>query len=430
MVLLVVAAYAQDPTELHGSELADVVFRDTYEVFDFAAVDSGWKPSASGVLAVRFRVVPTGGITTEMVTQSDLTWGPTFQHALEPIAGLGSLTVDTALELDLDVKIDISLWDGIVDVWDTGFSISDVTVFDTFAFAGGPEDVEIVIDDLANFEPFDTSISIIPTVSLDVGVDVIPEITAIYTTDQIETRMGAQTGELLADGTWVEFDLPEAPIAEVELVSTLDGGLYTLFELVVVPSIELDTLIGDFELASFDIPVELLDLFSFRTFEPVTYTHPLPALTPIEVGDAGTLLVGDQVNLSVPLENLGLLAMEGTARIEGGGGFSVYPAYYAATEGNAAGVTITFAPTSAGDKIAFLVLQTNDPTAGELRIPLHGVARDPAAEVSTPIPPTNVDGRGGVNGEEVKGCGCQVQPSSLSWGLLALLGPLLVRRRR
>jgi MYXO-CTERM domain-containing protein len=428
MIALVAVGWAQDAPAVHHSSPAEVVFHDVNPMFAAASADTGWRPSASSVLAVRFQIVPTGGVETTVVADSGLSWGDRFEQLLTPAAGQGRLAVDTSLAIDLDAKIDISIWDGTIDIWDTDLTIAAERLFDTFAFLDGPETVEVVVDDVGTFQPFETSIGLPAGLSLDVTVDVVPELTTLFTTDRVECRMGAQVVDLFEEGLPLAFDISDDRVGTMEVTSTLIGGHYSLFDLVVVPGLALDTPIGGFDLASFDIPINLLDTYEERRFEPVVYDHPLPMMTEAAIDPAGTLLLGEQVNLHVPLENLGTLALEGTARIEGGGGFTVFPEYFAATEGNAAGVTVTFAPTTPGDKIAFLVLETNDPVYGTVRLPLTGTAVEP---VPTPEPPPTSEDVGGegVNGEDVRGCGCQSSPSP-ALGLLPVGALALMRRRR
>lgn len=415
-MLWVTLALAQD-----ASEPADVTFTDTLDVFSFAAYDSGYLPSADSTLAVRFQVVPSGGVLTDIPAVSSLGWDEDFQHTLEPVPDGGFFGVDTGLDFDLDVQIDVAVWDGVLDVWDTGFTISEAAMFSTFALQ---DDVRVVVDDIGTFEPFDTSIGIIAGVSLDVAVEVRPELTSILTGTGIDTTLADETVGIDAEGLFASFSLPEEPAEFVQVENTYHAELYNQLDLVVVPSLDLSTPIGGFELASFDIPVELLDLLSERSFEPVVAEHPLPALGPLEVPEAGEVELGGQVNLYIPLESVGAMALEGTARVEGAAGFSVYPPYFAATPGNEAGVVVTFSPQDVGEQLAFLVIESNDPTAGFQRIPLvgHGLS------IETPLPeePEIVEGDP-VNGEDIKKCGCASGGTALPVGGML---PLLVLFRR
>ncbi|MCA9566441.1 MAG: hypothetical protein KC656_01305 [Myxococcales bacterium] len=411
------------------SQPASVVFSDSIDVFSFAAVDSGWQPSASSALAVRFQVVPTGGVVTEMEAVSELTWTESaFQHTLVPVVGAGLFGVDTAIDIDFDVKIDVSVWDGTLDVWNAGFSIVEIATFDSLLLDGGaPSEMEITVDDVGVWQPFSTTIGIIPTVNLEVAVDVIPELTSIFSGSHIDTQLLDGSGSMDGEGTFLELDLPTEPMASVDLTSTYHGQLYNLFAVVCRPSLTLDSPIGDWELAAFDIPFDLLDLASDRTFEAVTYAHPLPAVSEVVVPPVDDVLVGTQINVEIPLQNMGDLVLEGTARVEGGDAFSVWPPYFAATTDQTAGVVVTFAPSEEGDHQAFLVLETNDPTLQFLRIPLNGTAFGPDE-----VPDPNIDDpdESGVRARtDGKACGCQT--SRPPFGLLALgLALPLLRRRR
>lgn len=422
MILVLVGAWAQD-----ASETGRVVFHDDVDPYGGLAIDSGWQPNSDAVLAVRFQVFPTGGVLTELEAESELTWtGEGFEQRLVPVAGSGLFGIDTALNVDFDVSVDVTVWSGTLDVWDTSLAVLDVAGFDSLLLPDSAVDeVAVVVDDVGTFQPFSTTIGIIPTVNLEVAVDVVPELTSVFAGRRIVATLEDEVQELFGEDGVAWFPLPAEPVPGIDLTSTYEGDLTTLFDLVIVPSLTLDSPVGDWELASFDLPIPILDFQSERTLEPQVVHHSLPSMTPVTVGALGLVQVGRRANLTVPIESIGELALEGVARIEGSDGFSVYPGYFSATGGNTTGLVVTFAPEEEGDAAATLVLETNDPSAGYVRIPLSGAGWSPEI---FPEPVEEPEARR-VPAEDVRVCGC-ASTTGPSWTTGMLLGLLALVRRR
>lgn len=428
MILFLAAAFAQDL-----SEPAPVVLRDDLEFLSFATIDTGWQPSSDAFLAVRFQVVPAGGVLTEMQAESELSWtADGFEQRFLPVLGSGLFGIDTSLTLDFDAAYNVDIitttLNGTVDVWDTTLSLLEVVPVDTLLLPESPVDeARVVVDDVGTFQPFSTTIGIIPTVNLEVAVDVVPELTSVFAGRSLISTLAGEEQTLLGEHSSLFFAPPFEAQRSVDLEASYLGDLTTLLDLVVVPSLTLDSPVGDWELASFDLPIPILDLSSERELEPQFAHHGLPAMGPVVVDAVGSLYVGERVNIAIPIESLGELALEGTARIEGGDGFSVWPPYFAATDGNTTGLVVSFAPSEPGEQFAALVIETNDPSADYLRIPLQGVglAVESPVDDEDELPP---DQR--VDGESVRGrCGCSTGGTPQLGGLLGL-GLLLFARRQ
>ena len=107
-------------TPRHDSEPQPVLLSDTSPVFDVVAFDTGFLPSTSDPIAVRFSVTPTGGVTTEIATDSHLEWSAStgMEQALVCEPGGGWLAIDGSVDLVAEVHINVlGLWSGTVDVW-------------------------------------------------------------------------------------------------------------------------------------------------------------------------------------------------------------------------------------------------------------------------------------------------------------------------
>lgn len=423
MVLWLVGSASAQAT--FSSDPGDLVFSDTLDLFTFVSVDTGYQPSASSPLAVRFHVTPSGGIVTEMEAVSALEWPTAFKHSLEAVPGEGWFGIDTHVDIDFEVKIDVSVYSNTLSLWSQDFDITEIVPLDTLVLPGSPEyPTEVAFDQTGLIDPFEVGYDVIPGVGLNLAVEIFPQLAASFAGNRIESTLGSSVGAQDGEGGFVQLDPPAGNPGEVFVSSTYFADLGTVFALVIRPSAELDTVVGDYTLAQFDIPIDLLDSAETRAFPPSVTLHPLPAIDDVDVvGDLGTIDVGDLANLEVPLSNLGALGLEGTAHIEGGDAFSVYPTYFYASEDRTDGVVVTFAPLEDGEQLATLVLNTNDPVTPVLRIPLVGTGR---ALTSVDGPPGD---NGNVSRDDIKTCGCAASGGGAS-GVWLLLGALVLGRRR
>lgn len=142
----------------------------------------------------------------------------------------------------------------------------------------------------------------------------------------------------------------------------------------------------------------------------------------IDEGVFSDIDVGVLATLNVPLENLGHLLLQGTARVEGATDFSVYPDHFSAVPGTTDGLVISFTPSAADEQVATLVLESNDPAQPVVRIPLVGNG-------------VEADDDGGVAVEQLHGstttCGCGTSGGgAVSAFAVALAGAVGARRRR
>ncbi len=418
------------------SEPAEMTFEDTRDLFGFVQIDTGYLPSQSDPISVRFHVTPTGGIVTEMEAESNLEWPTAFKHSLEAIPGEGLFGIDTEVLVEFEVYINVaSIYQSSLPVWSESFEILRAVEFDTLVLPGSPEyPLEVGVANTSLIDPFEYGIDVVPGVAgLELAVEIYPELSSTMGGNRIETWMGPNMGTQDGEGGFAQINPPGGNPGEVFLETTYIADLSTTFGIVIEPSATLDTIIGDFELVAFDIPVDVLSNDEERAFETEVYTHPLPALDGIDVPtDLGLVDLGDLANLEIPLENIGAMGLEGIATIEGNPDFSVWPEYFYATEGNVDGVVVTFEPSEPGEAIATLVLNSNDPVQPEVRIPITAEGFDPTPPENpdpVPDPPPN---ESNLSGEDVKGCGCAVQTGSIAplWAGGLVLAGLFVRRRR
>ena len=182
-----------------------------------------------------------------------------------------------------------------------------------------------------------------------------------------------------------------------------------------------------FELAAFDIPIDLVDTQQPRIFAPVTVHHPLPSLVPpLASHDFGIVDPGNTVNLYLDLENIGEMYLEGWAEVVGDPDMQVFPAYFYAESGETDGLVVSFSPEGPGERSAFLRITSNDPLQPELEIPIRGEGMSPE-----PGPGESMDEGYRYEGRTVRyeGCGCHSAGVLSPW-VVALLPLVYTRRRR
>lgn len=423
--LLAAPALAQDDGPIHGSEPAELLFEHDFDAFEAVEFDTGNLPSGSP-LAIRFFLESRGGTYSELQAESDVTWPDPLTQTISGIPGTGYLEVVCDLELAAQVTFDIWGYTGAYDVWSEELLLESAEIFDPLLLEGDRQ-VEVRTQaDGKGIDPYEIEIPLFAGIEIQIVINVFPRAESALSSARIET------GEtvLTRSDVGVIHDLPEWRPEILELTSTYVAQVDAALQVVIQPELEICApIFGCFRVARFDIPIPLVDESIEEAFRPVDYEHPLPVLeAPVTVHDYGEVEVGTLANLQLPLTNAGLLDLEGTLTIEGDDAFSVFPEYIQAGPDQTDGAVVTFAPTAEGASSAVLVITSNDPATGELRIPLGGTGW------VEPAPELDEDGNGRDNrlSGEVRGCGCD--SNSAPGGSLAILGLagalLLLRRRR
>jgi len=453
IVILASLAFGADP--LRSSDPQPAPVHDHAMVFSTVQFDTGWWPNKGDVVAVRFHITPTGGVSTDIDADSELQWPYTaMDHRLNALPDAGWFRADASIEVAAELSIDVfGLYSGVVDLWTEEISFDEVVNFDGLLLAGGPyREVELDIDEDA-VVPVDYTIGVIPGLNVVSSIEMYPELEASMRGVAVSTDLGHTLVDQTTELDWNSYAIPADPLSEQAAAITWEGDLTSKLNLVIEPTVELDTLVGDFELVSIPLEVTIVDAFERRRAETAEVVHPLPALDEMLAAHAfGEVEVGQERSLALPVPNLGMMQLEGEVFIDGGDGqLSVYPDTVVARAEDSDGVVVTFAPDAEGPIQADLVVVTNAPHAPEVRIPLTGTGwvepepttpntgstdgdtTDPTLSTTSPATSTGGTDRGGVSSEDVKGsggCGCQGVPAPA--GGLALLGLALgaLSRRR
>lgn len=413
-IACLVLAFAPGVAFAYESEPQELWFVDSTDVFAAAEYDTGYLPSGSP-LAVRFRIESNGSADTEMAATSVLEWPDALTHSFEGVPGSGFFALVTDVSITASVYFDLFGYTGEYDVWSDGIGMEAGAEFDPLLLPGGVvQQVDIAARDAA-IGPIEYEAGVFTGVSLLFSLEGVPEATASLQGRSVDTN----DSRIEVEGGYERFDVPEDDPGRLPLESTYVGLLEATLDLLLVPSLSVCVdYVGCYEVASFEIPIHLVTFEEEHRFEPVAYEHPLPSLLPpMASHDFGDVETGTLANLQVPLSNVGDMDVEGTAWIEGGEAFSVWPTYFYASPDQTDGLVVTYAPTDNGDDTALLVIESNDPLNPRLEIPLRGGA-------------FLDDGAGESVTASVSGCGCTTAPAVPGLAWLAGLGALFVVRRR
>lgn len=417
-LLLSVPAHAQD----YESEPAQLVFEHEFDAFDAIEFDTGSLPSGSP-LAIRFFLNSRGGTYATMEAESQVTWPDALTQTLTGVPGSGYLEVICDLTLAAQVTFDIWGYTGAYDIWSEELYLEAVEVFDPLLLLEDPVNSVTAQANGRGIDPYELEIPVFAGIEIQVVIQVFPRATAGLANGRVETNDTA----LFSSTGNVRHDVPRFTPDLLELTSTYVSEVQAALQVVIRPELEICApVFGCFRVASFDIPIPLVNETNEEAFDPVRYSHPLPVLeAPFTSHDYGDIDVGTLANLQLPLSNIGLLDLEGSLSIEGDPAFSVFPEYFQASAEQTDGAVVTFAPTAEGPASATLVITSNDPERPDLRIPLGGNGYvEPELDPDDP----EVDRR--LSGE-VRGCGCDAGGSPAgSLAVLGLAGLLLGLRRR
>ena len=421
-------------TPRHDSEPQPVLLSDTSPVFDVVAFDTGFLPSTSDPIAVRFSVTPTGGVTTEIATDSHLEWSEStgMEQALVCEPGGGWLAIDGSVDLVAEVHINVlGLWSGTVDVWSETADMFAETDFDELPLPGGSPGPTVILEAVDWIDPVVFEYTVITGLDLVFGVTVTPEIWANLEGKRVDALTADGMGTQVDAAGWAALPSPSEPAGAMPVSLTYVADLATELSFVFEPSVELDTLLGDFSLFSLPIDVPLLSAVEERSFTPVDANHPLPWMTGLpEAIDLGTAPIGQLAAVSLPLWNDGEMTVDGAVFIEGSDDITVFPDRVYMPPGGTDGLTVSFLPVLEGVRAVTLVIESNDPFQPRIEIPVVGEGL--AEESSETEPPQdNPIPRDEPSSESssVQGCGCASSGAS-GWASLLILPALLRRRRR
>lgn len=426
MSLFLFAALATAPAQEFRSETQEFMLADDLELFNSSEFSTGWVPAGSP-LAVQFAIQSEGGASVSMEGYGDLTWPDALSLALHGEPGTGEILVDAELAAVTSLRFDVAGYSWEQELDRRGVIVEGEGEFDPLLLAGSPAD-RTTVDFVGNTtQLISYTIGVFSGVNLEFDVDLGPEAVTTFSGLYWWTEDGAVAQE----GAPVEVAPSGLDVETTE--ATYVGRIQSDLALVFNPTFSVCVdLVGCWDLVDLDLPIPLASDDYEHEFAPTTLSFPLPVLgMPDEESvDLGEVLVGDTVNHQVQIENLGALALEGSAALLGSPFFISYPSTFLAAPYATDGVVVTFAPEEAGRFSATLVLESNDPLLPVTEVVVSGVAVDPDAEEQQEAGEPAEPQYKLISSEVGCGCGTSGQPA---WpGLLGLLagGVVMVRRRR
>ncbi|MCK6520115.1 MYXO-CTERM sorting domain-containing protein [Myxococcota bacterium] len=396
----------------YESDTHTLLYDDLLAVFDPVEYDSGWVPSGSPV-AVAFRINAEGGAYTQMDGETGLTWPTALTQNFVAYEEGGLFALDASIVASVDMKIDLwgIYWEDALA--EAGDSFYGEAVFTPWLLPGGELEAVEAAAEGTDRELFNLEYDIFSGVGIYLNGALRPDARASLR----GVRFSAGDGVAEEDGATILHEIPDT--SSLNLYTTLTTAFTAGLDLVIVPTFGVcASVFGCYDVASFDIPVSLIDAEGEHDLPSALTTFPLPRLTIAETTHSfGEVEIGQIATWELALGNEGDQVLEGIVGTYGPGEFTVFPGQIYIAPGGMDGVVITFAPTVEGVQEIELVLVSSDPSQPELRLTVSG------AGVAPPMP---------VISAEVGTCGCAASdPESLGTvGLLAALGALLARRRR
>ena len=399
------------------------------DLFNNLEYSTGVLPAGSPI-AVELALQTNGGASVSMDGNANLSWPDAFQLAMDPTAGTGIYALDATVDAVANVYVDIDIA-GVITYSDSfPFTLASLPLvgdatFDPWALGQRVE----TTSDIASYDLIDQSWSPITGLEIQFTASAAPTLVGGYET----VRWTADDVEVTEPGASARLAPDRVSDYDVDAIFTglWDARLGIALRPAVAACVDIVFYSDCFELAAFDVPVNLVGDTVEQDFPVQALSFPLPMLaSTMSAADFGDIEPGSVANVQVPFRNDGSLLVEGTVEIRGGdGAFTVYPTTLSAGPNVETGVMVSFAPTNEGAASAELVVTSNDPTMPTYVLPLSG---NGYVE-----PEDTTDGGSDLTGSEkadVSSCGCatgNTAGTSLP-GVLALAAgaALLARRRR
>ncbi len=400
------------------SETQELLLSDTAILYTGSNVDTDWLPDGSP-LTVRFQIVSEGGAAVDMEGDADLTWPEGLNATFTGHPGTGEILVDAALSAVTSFKFDLFGYTYESELDRRSVAVSGEGSFDPFLLTGAATESVSVSTTGVSTELITYELEVFAGVSLEFEANLNPSGTTTFS----GVSFWVDDSQITAEGESAAVT-PSGEATQV-VDATFVGRWQSGLDLNITPSASVCfPIYGCEELASFDIPLTLASDDFEQAFPVQELSFPLPVLsTDITTYDFGEVMVGDLVNLELPITNEGLLPLQGDIGTTGSPYFTIFPeAFYAAPD-MVDGVVVTFAPESEGEFSATILMSSNDPWQELTEIAIIGTGVLPAEGEDTGVDYES-------EGKQVSTCGCANTGRGLSGGFtLTLVATLLARRR-
>ncbi len=430
---------------------ADVDFQHLDRALPSVSLDSGWVPAGSPI-QVHFALLIMAETEVDLGGTVVTSWPttPPMRAVAVRVPGrpaTGRLNMAYGFEivaemrLHLDVAGTVYDWTGDIPLpgsFPRDLRLAATTTFDPFLLPGAPGRPVSAMDSTAAVRVIGLSVSSLVGVSIpgiDGGIDMSAQA-------MLTTRYQSERIDVVRSPSFISNEGASAPLPPVDTllgfgpstdVTVLPHGRVLYDGAVTLTPAIYVTLAGRrWDLATFDIPLHLVETDTETHFMPDTVHVPLPdiRLDPPDVD------LGD-VAVSATAEGTSLVRNEGEADlvvsvVPPGGPFTVAPASMRLAPHESRALVVRYAPTEVEpDATTIVTLTTNDPDASAIALRVHAMSHAaPARDAGPPDASRAPDAATGPGHTNAGGCGCGVaarpQPGLLAIGLVALA---LVRRR-
>ncbi len=441
----VIAAILLDslPAWAAQTDPQDVTF--TYEgrileVFDF---DTGWWPSGSDI-QVRFGASLDGDIESEVEAEHWASWPEAIDFNISGIGHDGWMEVDYGLDLVMQVYYDLGIlgsgtYDVPIDDWLTG--ITNVVAYAEFTplLLPGHIDRPVEFDQTyTEWTLVEAPIAIATGVTLNLALVLRPVLGCLLWGERVKV---SDTAAVEDEGVpvfvpWMdewETGTPGRVTLPVQYEATLECDFD--FELVPEVSICIGTC---FDMPEVAIPITVQHENKLLSYDVVDVTYDFPVLQvndrPI---DFGSVLVGDEVFVDLPVYNPGQEFMEVWLSLANDeeGNFDFFPTMSLfVPPGEGRDVRLYFAPGSVGPKQATILLDSDAPANNTAEILVLGTGALQAESPDGWQGPVDIP-QGDLT--ETANCGCRLAGAGgspampfVAFVTLVICAALLGRSRR
>ena len=322
---------------------------------------SFWLPSQDSAVAVQFRADTRGDLDVAHLVDSSIAWdGETLTHWFSGIedGGVQNLSQDTSLTAN--VHVDVFGYEFTARVWEETFAWKGEAVFDTALIPQGWA-TSTVLAEAQELVSLNEVFEVMEGVELMFAGEVVPTSRVVLSGTHMDIN-GKQITEL----DWAEeIALPAVNNGTMPMQASWSGVAEATF------GVELRPMVGvcvdDF--GCVEVPFSYTWQMASETVDVVTqttpYLHDMPAVGMADATvNVGNVTIGESATVAVSMENLGLVALEGYAVVEGEG-FVLDTNELFAEAGDLASVVLTFTPEVEGQVVQERDELDLEPAGGE-----------------------------------------------------------------
>ncbi len=280
------ASFFFSPASMASSaEPVDLSLYDEVPLLQGAIYETGYLPEGTFV-SVNFALEASQDVQVGMDATADLTWPQALTLAWQGVPGSGWLVSRGELAAVTYLKLDLLGYEGEWQVDSRQLEVTSELGFDPLLLDGADPDAVYLDSYGEGTQMF--QVQYVPfsgvTIALNVDLSIFLETTlaGAYVEHDNGTFMESE-------GQTVLMDVPGDGLLQVqsEYVADWDSRM----DLLITPTIQVCIdIIGCYDVASFDIPIEMDSAAFLDPFEPVEYSFSLPVIeTPELSHDFGAL---------------------------------------------------------------------------------------------------------------------------------------------